>query len=157
MDLNDLKPVLDLMTLQEERFVKKIDEVHEDVIDTRNELRKLNGTVRTHQTIIDKNLPHTIAQCSQASTIDEIKKAVVGEDAIKGYKKRVKDDKHSMNIMKIMLTGIIISAIIGLFSVSLGFINMERNKHMTEQNTTIGEKVDKNTKTITQMDSLIKQ
>ena len=42
MDIKELKPIIDLMTQQEERLVKKIDEVHADV-------RLINSKVAEHE------------------------------------------------------------------------------------------------------------
>jgi hypothetical protein len=40
-------------------------------------LKTLNHTVAKHQTVIDKNLPHTIAHCTQKDTIESIEKTLV--------------------------------------------------------------------------------
>lgn len=51
MDLNDLKPVIDLMTQQEERLSKKIDEVHATVKEQNSRIRKNEvalGSVQTN-------------------------------------------------------------------------------------------------------------
>lgn len=45
MDFSELKPIIDLMTQQEERLIKKIDEVHADVVETRDQAKKTNGRV----------------------------------------------------------------------------------------------------------------
>lgn len=45
MDINELKPIIDLLTAQEERFIKKIEEVHTDVVETRDQARVTNGRV----------------------------------------------------------------------------------------------------------------
>jgi hypothetical protein len=52
MDIKELEPIITLMTQQEERFIKKIDEVHKDV-------KLINGRLRTVETeveIIDTEL-----------------------------------------------------------------------------------------------------
>jgi peptidoglycan hydrolase CwlO-like protein len=45
MDIHELQPIIDLITLQEERLAKKIDEVHDDVKETRDQAKKTNGRV----------------------------------------------------------------------------------------------------------------
>lgn len=45
MDISELKPIIDLLTQQEERFIKKIDEVHTDVVETRDQAKLTNGRV----------------------------------------------------------------------------------------------------------------
>lgn len=45
MDIKELQPIIDLMNLQEERLVRKIDEVHGDVVTTRDQAIKTNGRV----------------------------------------------------------------------------------------------------------------
>ena len=45
MDIKELQPIIDLMNMQEERLVRKIDEVHGDVVTTRDQAIKTNGRV----------------------------------------------------------------------------------------------------------------
>ena len=52
MDINDLKPIIDLMNLQEERLVKKMD-THAH--DTHERLDKINGKVAEHEKYINNN------------------------------------------------------------------------------------------------------
>lgn len=47
MDIKDLQPIIDLMNQQEERLVKKIDEVHDDVLETKKQATLTNGRLRT--------------------------------------------------------------------------------------------------------------
>lgn len=46
MDIQDLKPIIELMTLQEERLSKKISEVHDDVKETRDQAKQTNGRIQ---------------------------------------------------------------------------------------------------------------
>jgi len=46
MDIQELQPIIDLMTLQEERLVRKINEIHDDV-------RKINSKVAEHEKYIN--------------------------------------------------------------------------------------------------------
>lgn len=48
----------------------------------KDHLGKINGRVEKHQTIIDKNLPHTVANCSQVKTIMEIRDNMISRKAI---------------------------------------------------------------------------
>jgi len=43
---------------------------------------KLNGAVAENRKIIDANLPHTIVQCPQASTIEKLRDNMVSRKAI---------------------------------------------------------------------------
>jgi hypothetical protein len=117
MDLKELEPILILIGKQEERLAKKIDEVHESVKEAKTELKKLNGTVREHQTIIDKNLPHTIMHCSQHTTIDKIKQALIIDETEKGIKKRHTIERRARFITMITLAGVVVSLVIGLLSL----------------------------------------
>jgi hypothetical protein len=47
MELQDLEPIITLITEQENRLVRKIDEVHEDVLITNSVIRDQNGRLRT--------------------------------------------------------------------------------------------------------------
>ena len=47
MELKDLEPVITLITAQEDRLCRKIDEVHEDVLVTNSVIRDQNGRLRT--------------------------------------------------------------------------------------------------------------
>lgn len=47
MEINDFAPVLTLMSEQEERLAKKINEVHNDVKDTNKKITDQNGRLRT--------------------------------------------------------------------------------------------------------------
>ena len=47
-------------------------------------LEKLNGKVIGHEKIIDKNLPHTIADCSQVEIIQEIRDNMISRKAVYG-------------------------------------------------------------------------
>jgi len=44
--MSEFKEVITLLTLQEERLVNKINEVHTDVRETRDDVRKINGRLR---------------------------------------------------------------------------------------------------------------
>lgn len=125
MNLNDLKPILDLMTMQEERLVAKIDGVHEDVKTTRDELKKLNGTVRDHQSILDKNIPHTVVHCAQKETIENIEKVILTNKAIVNNNKSIKEDRRARNTIKLMALGIIVSIIVSIFNAK---VNKTTNK-----------------------------
>ncbi len=46
-------------------------------------LDKLNGSVARHEKVIDENLPHNIAHCPQAQTIETLKNNMVTEKAVK--------------------------------------------------------------------------
>ena len=48
-------------------------------------LEKLNGTVASQQKIIDQNLPHNIAHCSQVKNIEELKENMITGKAIRNY------------------------------------------------------------------------
>ena len=52
--LEELKPIIDLMTLQEERLVKKIDGIHVEVKEANNELKKINGSTMINKSEIEK-------------------------------------------------------------------------------------------------------
>ena len=45
-------------------------------------LGKLNGTVGKHQTAIDQNLPHTVANCVQTKVIREIRDNMISRKAV---------------------------------------------------------------------------
>lgn len=47
-----------------------------------SQFERLNGTVRTHQTVIDQNLPHTVAHCTQAPTIKKLEESMVTTKAL---------------------------------------------------------------------------
>ena len=51
MDIQELKPIIDLMNAQEERLVKKIDNLHTDV-------KIINSTVAKHEKSINLNSPY---------------------------------------------------------------------------------------------------
>lgn len=116
MDLKDLQPILDLQSNMEERLVKKIDEMHGAVKETRDELKRLNGTVSQHQSILDKNIPHTIVHCAQADTIDEIKRAVVIGATEKDIEKQRKVERHNSSILRISLASIMIIGLLGVYN-----------------------------------------
>jgi len=46
-------------------------------------LDRLNGSVAKHEKIINENLPHNIGHCPQAETIEDLKKNMVSEKAVK--------------------------------------------------------------------------
>ena len=46
MDIQELQPIIDLMTNQEERLVRKINDVHEDV-------KRINSKVAEHEKYIN--------------------------------------------------------------------------------------------------------
>lgn len=48
-------------------------------------LEKLNGSVATHERIINQNLPHNIAHCSQAENIERLKENMITGKAIRNY------------------------------------------------------------------------
>jgi len=45
-------------------------------------LEKLNGKVSEHEKIINQNIPHTIALCPQAKTIEELKEWQAEQDGV---------------------------------------------------------------------------
>jgi membrane-bound ClpP family serine protease len=45
MDIQELKPVMDMITEVKNDLIKKIDEVHTDVVETRDQAKKTNGRV----------------------------------------------------------------------------------------------------------------
>ena len=42
----------------------------------------INSKVQKHQTVLDQNLPHTVANCVQADTIQEIRDNMISRKAI---------------------------------------------------------------------------
>jgi len=116
MEITDLQPIIDLMTMQEERLIGKIHMVHDIVKETRDQLTKLNGTVREHQTVLDKNLPHTIMHCAQAANIEKIKDALIVEDTTKAINDRSRRNKYDRRVLWIMFAGVIISLGLGILS-----------------------------------------
>ena len=45
-------------------------------------LEGINSKVQKHQTVIDQNLPHTVTNCVQADTIQEIRDNMISRKAI---------------------------------------------------------------------------
>lgn len=104
MTLEDLKPVLDMLTLQEERLVRKIDEVHDDVRETKKDLKALNGSVRTNK----DNIADIKANCSLRTatcgrTIDNLENAL---PAIRTVSKMFKKPKTYVVGALLVIVGI---------------------------------------------------
>jgi uncharacterized DUF497 family protein len=55
-------------------------------------LDKINGSVAKHEKLITENLPHTILHCTQADSIETIKKVLLKEDIIVDEKQKEKDE-----------------------------------------------------------------
>jgi len=46
-------------------------------------LEKINGSLGNHEKVINENLPHTIANCAQKDTIQEIRDNMITTKAVK--------------------------------------------------------------------------
>ena len=51
--------------------------------DINKHLREINGTIRSHEIIIAKNLPHTIANCAQSESIRQIRENMISAIAVR--------------------------------------------------------------------------
>jgi len=51
--------------------------------EVKGRLDKLNGSVARHEKVINENLPHSVAHCPQSGMIEELKKNMVTERAVK--------------------------------------------------------------------------
>jgi hypothetical protein len=51
-------------------------------------LDRINGTVARHETVISENLPHDIANCPQADTIQEIRDNMITDTSVLKYKEK---------------------------------------------------------------------
>lgn len=51
--------------------------------DINEHLKEINGTIRNHEIIIAKNLPHTIVNCVQSETIREIRENMISAQAVR--------------------------------------------------------------------------
>lgn len=83
-------------------------------------LDRLNGKVAAHEETILKNLPHTIAHCSQSKVIQQIHDVMIKENGIEEGKVKLSTRRQSTfnNIIAIISTiviviGLIVTIIIG--------------------------------------------
>jgi len=66
-----------------EYFDNKFDSIDQKLSEFNLHLKELNGSVARHEKIINQNLPHNIAHCPQTETIEDLKKNMVTERAVK--------------------------------------------------------------------------
>ena len=55
------------------------------LIEIKDQLKTLNGKVAEHEKIINQNIPHTIAHCSQAETIKSLEANMITSAAVKKF------------------------------------------------------------------------
>jgi hypothetical protein len=62
-------------------------------------LKRINGSILKHENIINENLPHTTANCPQAKTINDIRDALIGDEAVaKALKDKEGEDFRAKNL-----------------------------------------------------------
>lgn len=116
MDINELQPIFDLLTSQEERLVRKINEVHEDVKLTKDQAFKTNGRVtQLEKNEIKNELVHVL-NCPQAPKIAEINKDLA-------------DYRFFLKYPKLVISGIVVAVVVLLVSSNY-LLNVKENKQI---------------------------
>jgi hypothetical protein len=64
-------------------FDRMFASIDDNFVEIKGRLDKLNGSVARHEKVINENLPHSVAHCPQSGMIDELKKNMVTERAVK--------------------------------------------------------------------------
>ena len=117
MDANERGEVRDMihgiLSGWEAATIARDDLINVNLEGIKEHLSRLNGSVAKHEEKINGNLPHTIANCAQKETIEELKLAITGDKAIKREKDREKAHKHSDIVRWIMIIGIAVSIYFG--------------------------------------------
>jgi len=73
----------DILSGWEAKTESREEIINLNLIDIKDHLKKLNGTVASHTRIIADNLPHTIVHCPQAEIIEKLNNNMVSEKAVK--------------------------------------------------------------------------
>lgn len=101
-------------------------------------LDKINGTITEHGKIISENLPVTEAHCSKSSTIDELEKAFIGEEAIK-KQMQIADNLRRANTKEWWYRVLTMIGI--LAAITFGILNYNKNNKVESKVDNMGEPV----------------
>lgn len=92
-------------------------------------LRKINGSIASHDKIINANLPHNISLCPQAPVIEEIRDTIIKSSTKEKTLQEIKADKR-LEWAKWIQTGMFI---IGAVALIYTAYNTHKNNKMSGQ------------------------
>lgn len=64
-------------------FDRMFASIDDNLIEIKGRLDKLNGSVARHEKVINEHLPHSIDHCPQVDVIEDLKKNMISERAVK--------------------------------------------------------------------------
>lgn len=64
-------------------FDRMFASIDNNLVEIKGRLDRLNGSVARHEKIISENLPPSIDHCPQAQVIDDLKRNMISEKAVK--------------------------------------------------------------------------
>ena len=64
-------------------FDRMFASIDDNFIEIKGRLDKLNGSVARHEKIINENLPHSVNHCPQVGIIEDLKRNMISEKAVK--------------------------------------------------------------------------
>ena len=64
-------------------FDRMFASIDDNFIEIKGRLDKLNGSVARHEKIINENLPHSVNHCPQVGVIEDLKRNMISEKAVK--------------------------------------------------------------------------
>jgi hypothetical protein len=100
----------------EANTIARDDLTNERLKNIADHLGRLNGSVAKHEEKINGNLPHTIANCAQKDTIQEIRDKMITNDSnIKFEEKKSSKIMAKMSVL-IAIMAVIVSSFIGIQS-----------------------------------------
>ena len=88
--------------------------VHDRLEAIEAQTTKTNGTVSEHAKIISANLPHSLVNCPQQDSVNEIKKFFIGEEAVERERQKDESERHNKIVRTVMMIGIAITIILSL-------------------------------------------
>lgn len=112
-------------------------------------LKKINGSIVSHDKIINANLPHDISHCSQSETIKEIRDKIIGDVSVEKTVKEIKADKRADKQKTLQTIATIIMAIGLLVTAGLGLWGITKQNKTINKVENLGEPVIVNSRGVT--------
>lgn len=109
-------------------FDRMFASIDDNFLEINNRLDKLNGNVAKHEKLINENLPHNIAHCSQAESIDAIQKDLEDYHFVKKYPKLI------LMAVAILVIGLIISSVGTVTTISNSLKSTEIQRRVKDIN-----------------------
>ena len=64
-------------------FDRMFASIDDNFLEIKGRLDRLNGSVARHEKIINENLPHSVNHCPQVGVIEDLKRNMISEKAVK--------------------------------------------------------------------------